>query len=278
MRVKPLTGMIGALVTGIDLSRKADKHMLAELRSVWLEYLVIFVRGQKIAPSQQIAIAEQIGEPDVYPFLNGLPDYPQITEVLKKADETVNFGGVWHTDTCYQLCPPMATMLYAKEIPACGGDTIFASQYAAFDSISTGLADTLKGLFAVSKAGNKAVAATRVPRIEEQGTGKPSDDLQALHPAVRKHSETGKPSLYLSPAHTTQFAGWSEQESAALLAVLFERQTQHEICCRHQWQPGDLALWDNRCTLHFPVNDYHGHRRLMHRITLKGDAPKAYDE
>ena len=121
-------------------------------------------------------------------------------------------------------------MLYAKQIPAFGGDTIFASQYAAFDSLSSGLADTLKGMFAVSKAGNKAVAATRAPRIKEQqtkeqGTGKPADELQALHPVVRMHPETGKPSLYLSPAHTTKFAGWSEQESVALLSYLFEIQT-----------------------------------------------------
>ena len=113
-------------------------------------------------------------------------------------------------------------------------------------------------------------------RIEEQGTGKSADELQAQHPVIRKHPETGRPSLYLSPAHTTQFAGWTEQESAVLLDLLFEVQTRHEISCRHQWQAGDLALWDNRCTLHFPVNDYHGHRRLMHRITLKGDTPIAY--
>jgi len=216
MQVAPLTSQIGAVVTGIDISVGLDSTALAELRAVWLEYLVVFIRGQKLSPDQLVCFAEQIGEPDTYPFLKGLADYPQVTEVLKKKDETVNFGGVWHTDTSYQSCPPMATLLYALELPASGGDTLFANQYAAYEAISGGLATVLSGLSAESRAGNKAVAATRSARIEEQGTGVQADSLSAEHPVVRRHPETGKQSLYLSPAHSTRFVGWTEEESLHL--------------------------------------------------------------
>lgn len=273
MQVTPLTNRIGAVVTGIDVSTRLDSETLARLREVWLEHLVIIIRGQQLTPAQSVSFAKQIGEPDTYPFLKGLADYPEVTEVLKREDETVNFGGVWHSDTTYQQCPPMATLLYALELPPVGGDTLFANQYAAYDALSSGLAEVLKQLSAESRAGNKAVAATRTARIEEQGTGVPAEVLAAEHPVVRTHPETGKRSLYVSPAHTTRFIGWTEEESASLLEYLFNTQTRHEWCCRHQWQPGDVALWDNRCALHYPVNDYHGHRRLMHRITLKGDRP-----
>lgn len=273
MQITPLTNHLGCIVTDIDLSKPIDTDTLTEIRKLWLRYLVIFIRGQQLTPQQQMDFARQIGEPDTYPFLKGLPDYPQITEVLKKEDEKINFGGVWHSDTTYQKQPPMATMLYAIDLPPVGGDTIFANQYAAYDSLSTGLQKTLQGLRAISKAGNKAVAATRTPRIDEQGSSTQAQNLQADHPIVRTHPETQKHSLFVSPAHTTQIVGWHTEESSAVLKMLFEVQTQPDFTCRFRWQEGDLALWDNRCTLHFPVNDYHGYRRLLNRITLKGDMP-----
>lgn len=273
MQVTQLNTSIGATVSGVDVAKNLSETFVSELRAVWLEHQVIVLREQRLSPAQLLELAALLGEPDTYPFLSGLPGFPQITEVLKKEDETVNFGGVWHTDTIYQQCPPMATLLYALEIPPCGGDTVFASQYAAYSSLSDGLKNTLRGMSARSYAGNKAVAATRAARIEEQGTGVAAEALSAEHPVIRTHPETGRQSLYVSPAHTTHFAGWTEDESAALLHCLFAAQIRHEWCCRHQWQVGDLALWDNRCTLHYPVNDYHGYRRLLHRVTLKGDAP-----
>jgi taurine dioxygenase len=270
MHVEPLTGSLGAIVTGIDLSAGLSPDEVNELRQVWLQHLVIQIRGQDLTPDQQMAFARQIGEPDTYPFLKGIAE---LTEVLKRENETVNFGGIWHSDTTYQPKPPMATMLYAKELPPIGGDTLFANQYAAYESLSEGLADTLASLRAVSKAGNKVVSATREARIDEKGTGTPVDDLSASHPVVRVHPETGRRSLFVNPAHTERFDGWSAQDSAALLQTLFGQQIREEFTCRLKWQVGDLALWDNRCTLHYPVNDYHGHRRLLHRVTLKGDEP-----
>jgi taurine dioxygenase len=275
MQVTPLSPQIGAIVTGIDIASGFNDALVAELRALWLEHQVIVLREQQLSPEQLLRFATALGEPDTYPFLTGLPGYPQVTEVLKRETEKVNFGGVWHTDTIYQTHPPMATLLYALEIPPCGGDTLFASQYASLQSLSDALLGTLSGMTAISRAGNKAVAATRAARIEEQGTGVAAEALSAEHPVIRVHPETGKHSLYVSPAHTTQFVGWQEDESHDLLRCLFHAQIQPEWSCRHQWRVGDLALWDNRCTLHYPINDYHGHRRLLHRVTLKGDRPAA---
>lgn len=273
MHVEPLTSQVGAIVTGIDLSAGLNEDQVAALRAAWLEHLVLFIRGQDITPDQQMQFARQIGEPDTYPFLKGIHGYPELTEVLKREDETINFGGIWHTDTVYQARPPMATMLYAKEIPPVGGDTLFANQYAAYETLSDGLRKAIEPLRALARAGNKVVSATRAARIDEKGTGTSVDELSAVHPVVRTHPETRRRSLFVNRAHTVRFDGWTDADSEGLLQYLFQHQVREEFCCRFRWQVGDLALWDNRCTLHYPVNDYQGHRRLLHRVTLKGDEP-----
>ena len=196
-----------------------------------------------------------------------------ITEVLKKETETVNFGGVWHSDTTYQSRPPKATILYAKELPPIGGDTLFANQYAAYEQLSEGLKRTIDRLRGVNIAGKTQVSATRSERLKEAGSGIKVEQMSGIHPVVRTHPETGRKSLFINPAHTVSFDGWTETESSGLLAFLFEHQIAPEFQCRLSWQVGDIAIWDNRCTLHYPLNDYHGYRRLLHRITLKGDQP-----
>ena len=272
MKVTPISPSMGATIEGIDLSSGISAHQATELRAIWLDYQVIFIRGQTLTPAIQIGIARAFGEPDNYPFLKGLEGYPEITPVLKREDEARNFGGIWHTDTIYQPTPPMATMLYALELPPVGGDTLFANQYLAYEQLSDGLKQTLKGLKLVSRSDNKDTAETRAARIKESGVKLNSDSLSGCHPVIRTHPETGRKSLYVSPGHSGNFEGWSEKESAALLSYLHNYQIAEEFRCRHIWQIGDLAIWDNR-VLHYPVNDYHGHRRLLHRITLKGDIP-----
>lgn len=274
MRLRALTPAIGAVIEGVDLSRPLSSDQLAEIRAIWLERLVIVLRGQSLSPAQQLAFAEQIGTPDIYPFLKGLPGFPMITPVLKKEDETANFGGVWHSDTTYQPAPPMATMLYALELPPSGGDTLFANQYLAWERLSDGLKAMLGQMRAISVADKAAVSATRTARLAEDGTDIAPDSLVGRHPVCRVHPETGRPCLFVNPAHTLAFDGWTVEESAPLLAFLYQHQIAEEFQCRLIWQPGDLALWDNRCSLHYPVNDYHGYRRLLHRITLKGDVPR----
>ena len=280
MKVTALAPSMGAEITNIDLAACCDRAtgsidsaVVAEIRSVWLAHQLVVIRAQSISPAEQLQFAKALGEPDIYPFLKGLDGFPMITEVLKKETETVNFGGVWHSDTTYQPCPPMATVLYAKEVPPLGGDTLFANQYMAYEHLSDGLRQALSGLKLVSRSDNKDAAETRAARIKETGVKLNSDSLSGCHPVIRTHPETGRKSLYVSPGHSGYFKGWNEAESAALLNYLHSHQIAEEFRCRHVWQVGDLALWDNRCVLHYPVNDYHGHRRLLHRITLKGDIP-----
>ena len=280
MRVTPLATGMGAEITEIDVAKHFDKSacrvdsaVMAEIKAVWLERQLVVIRQQSITPEQQLRFAESLGEPDIYPFLHGLDGFPMITEVLKKETETVNFGGVWHSDTTYQSRPPMATILYAKELPPIGGDTLFSNQYAAFEQLSDGLKRTIHRLSGVNVAGKKQVSATRSERLKEAGSGVKVEQMSGIHPVVRTHPETGRKSLFVNPAHTVSFDGWTESESSGLLAFLFEHQISPEFQCRLSWQVGDIAIWDNRCTLHYPLNDYHGYRRLLHRITLKGDKP-----
>ena len=274
MKVRPLAPAMGAEVIGIDLSAPLEDTIIAELRNVWLEHQMIVIRGQDLTPAQQLAFAKAIGEPDIYPFLTGLDGFPMITEVLKKENETVNFGGVWHSDTTYQKCPPMATLLYAKDLPPLGGDTLFANQYEAFAQLSAPLRKVLEGLRAINAAGKKRVAATRSERLKDADSGVNPDNLSGIHPVVRTHPETGRKALFVNVAHTVAFEGWSDEESRGLLEYLFEHQISPEFQCRLEWRLGDVAFWDNRCVQHYPLNDYQGYRRLLHRITLKGDIPK----
>lgn len=274
VKVTPLAPAMGAEITGLVLGDTSfDSGVIDEIRAVWLHYHMVVLRGQDLPPQRQLELAQAIGEPDIYPFLDGLDGFPEITSVLKREDETVNFGGVWHTDTIYQDTPPMATMLQAMELPPIGGDTLFANQHLAWDRLSGGMKDTLSGLHVVCAANKSKVAASRSARIAEQGKAVDADALQATHPVVRTHPETGRKALYVSPGHAICFEGWTEEESAGLLDFLFRHQISPEFQCRLSWAVGDIAIWDNRSTLHYPLNDYHGHRRLLHRITLKGDRP-----
>ena len=164
-------------------------------------------------------------------------------------------------------------MLQAVELPPIGGNTLFANHHLAWDRLSDRLKQTLACLRLICTDGKAKVAESRTARIAEKGKAVDADAMQATHPVVRTHPETGRKSLYASPGHAIRFDGWTEEESAGLLAYLFRHQILPEFQCRLGWRVGDIAIWDNRCTLHYPLNDYHGHRRLLHRITLKGDRP-----
>ena len=273
MDIHSLTPSLGSIIHGVDLSQPLKEDLLAELRAVWLDRQVVVLRDQSLSSDQYLAFARQLGTPDIYPFLKGLEHFPEITPILKKETETVNFGGVWHSDTTYQPCPPMATMLYALELPPVGGDTLFANQVQAYESLSDGLKYTLAKLKIICRPDKAAASATREDRIAEHGRDTSKANLVGIHPVIRTHPETGKKALYVNQAHSCHFQGWSIAESDGLLNFLYAHQIKEEFQCRHVWQQGDLAIWDNRCTLHYPVNDYHGHKRLLHRITLKGDKP-----
>ena len=269
MQVSRIAGALGAEIHGVDLSSEAP---VEAIRRAFLEHQVIFFRDQRLTPAQLMAFARRIGKPVEYPFVKGLEGFPEVIEVKKLEHERHNFGGIWHSDTAYLEIPPMASMLLAREVPPFGGDTLFASQYLAYESLSDGMRRLLEDLVAVNSSAKADVSRTREDRVKEQ-SGEAREFI-AEHPVVRTHPETGRKALYVNVAHTVRFKGMTDAESAPLLGFLFEHQTKPEFTCRFQWRAGSLALWDNRCTQHNPVNDYHGHRRVMHRITLAGDLPR----
>ncbi len=269
--IRPLAGSLGAELFGIDLSGPLSDGDIDTIRSAWLDNLVLVFRDQTLEPQQFLDFARRLGEPGRYPFVPGLDEFPEIIEVKKLPEERNNFGGIWHTDTAYLERPPTASMLLARDVPAAGGDTEFANMYAAYESLSDGLKSVLSGLRGVNCSALADVSRTREDRTSKDGPA--PIDYESIHPVVRTHPETGRKSLYVNIAHTARFDGWTEEESQPLLRHLFNHQVKSEFTCRLRWDVGTLAIWDNRCALHNPINDYHGHRRLMHRITLTGDVP-----
>ena len=271
--IHPISGALGAEISGIDVSRDVDDQTLGLLRRAWLEHLVLFFRDQRLTPAQFLAFARRFGEIIEYPFVKGLEEHPEIIPVVKLAHERINFGGVWHSDTAYLDVPPMASMLLAHEVPPAGGDTLFANMYLAYDALSEGMKRLLADLSAVNSSSKADASRTREDRIAERGRADARTVYEASHPVVRVHPETGRKALYVNVAHTVRFDGMTEEESAPILAFLYRHQIRPEFTCRFRWQPGSLAFWDNRCAQHNAVNDYAGHRRVMHRVTLAGDVP-----
>ena len=273
MKVVRIAGALGAELHEVDLAQPLSAAAVAAIRAAWLEHGVIFFREQQLDSNAFMRFALAMGTPIEYPFVRGLPEFPMIIEVKKLEHERTNFGGMWHTDTSYLECPPSGTMLLARELPPYGGDTEFASTIAAYDALSDGLRATLAHLRAVSSSAKADVTKSREDRLATDGRADARKSYEAEHPVVRTHPENGRKALYVNGGHSVRFVGWSEAESAPLLSFLFRHQQRAEFTCRFTWRPGSLALWDNRCVLHNPINDYHGFRRVMHRITLAGDRP-----
>ena len=273
MEIRRIAGALGAELLGVSLKKLSDGDVAA-IRRAWLEHLVVFFREQDLSPEEFMGFAKRIGQPIPYPFVKGIAGFPEIIEVKKLEHEKVNFGGVWHSDTTYLEQPPMASMLLAREVPPIGGDTLFANMYLAYEALSAGMKRVLDALVAVNDSAKANVTRTREDRIKTDGGDGVAKALVAEHPVVRTHPETGRKALYVNFGHTVRFRDMSEEESAPLLEYLFRHQIRPEFTCRFSWQPGSIALWDNRCAQHNPINDYHGYRRVMHRITLAGDRPR----
>jgi alpha-ketoglutarate-dependent taurine dioxygenase len=274
LKVRRIAGALGAELEGVDLAKPLGDEQTAEIRRAWLDHLVLFFRDQPLTPDQLLAFARRLGTPIEYPFVKGIDGFPEIIEVKKLEHERINFGGIWHSDTAYLTEPPMASMLLAREVPPVGGDTLFANMYLAYDSLSNGMKRLLADLRAVNSSARADVTRTREDRVKTGGREAARTEYVAEHPVVRTHPETDRKALYVNIAHTARFVDMTEEESAPLLSYLYQHQVRPEHTCRFVWRPGSLALWDNRCVQHNPINDYHGYRRLMHRITLAGDTPR----
>ena len=272
--VHPIAGAIGAEISGVDVAKELDAATVAAIRRAWLDHLVVFFRDQDLTPAQFLAFGRRFGEPIEYPFVKGLPETPEVIPVLKLEHEAVNFGGIWHSDTTYLDIPPMASMLIAREVPPAGGDTEFANMYLAYETLSHGMKRLLDPLVAVNSSALADVSKTREDRMKDSARRDAAKQYVAEHPVVRVHPETGRKALYVNVAHTERFTDMTREESLPLLRYLFQHQVCPEFTCRFRWRPGSIAFWDNRCAQHNAINDYAGHRRLMHRLTLAGDRPR----
>ena len=271
INVKPLSGNIGAEIDGVNL-KKISKEQFKEIKIVFGKYGVIFFRNQNLSPEEEIIFAELWGEININRFFTNLEGYPKIALVSKEPDQKKNIGGAWHTDHTYDLEPAMGSILFAHQVPKKGGDTLFSSMYAAYETLSDGLKDTLKNMY--GRHSSRHVFGTSRAERNDDTVGRiiNSDKAKqdAIHPVVITHPQTGKKALFVNPTFTLGFDGWSDEESKPLLSYLYSHATKPEFTCRFKWEEGSIAFWDNRSTWHLAVNDYHGQRRLMHRITING--------
>lgn len=272
IEVHPTSGGAGAEIHGIDLSRGVDDAELALLRQALADHGVIFFREQELTPEQHIAFAQRFGKININRFFKPTDTYPEIAEVRKEAGQKTNIGGRWHTDHSYDEIPALGSILLARDVPPCGGDTMFASMSKAFDALSDGMKRTLKGLRAVHSTSR--TFGMEVKKYIEAGDSRIGNldhtPITAVHPVVIRHPDNGRDTLYVNRDFTLHFEGWTEEESAPLLDFLFQHGAQPEFQTRFRWRPGSIAFWDNRATWHLAVNDYHGEKRLMHRITVEG--------
>jgi taurine dioxygenase len=273
INISPFSPALGAVISGVDLAQPLAEETFAAIRQAFLDHGVIFFHDQHLSPEQHLAFARRWAPIDINRFFKPVPGYPEIAEVRKEAEQKTNIGGGWHTDHSYDEVPAMGSILLAREVPDSGGDTLFANMSTAYEALSPGLKKTLEGLRAIHSTrhvfgpqGGYAKATDAGERI-----GNAAAAVQEVsHPVVIRHPDTGRKTLYVNSAFTLQFEGWTVAESEPLLRFLYQHAARPEFSCRFQWRQGSLAFWDNRATWHYALNDYHGHRRLMHRITVQG--------
>lgn len=273
IEITPLPG-VGAEILGVDLACELSSDDFAAVRAAYAEHGVVFFRNQVITEEQHIAFARRWAPIDVNRFLSAHPKHPEIAVLVKERDQQENIGGAWHTDHSYDQIPAMGSILVARELPPQGGNTVFASMYRAYDALPTDMKRRLAGLRAVHSArhifGKGAeYGKSRGGRI---GNAEAAEELvDSLHPVVITHPLSGKKALYVNAAYTIRIEGLPETESRDLLAELFAHCVRPAFAYEFVWRPGSIAFWDNRSTWHWAKNDYHGHRREMHRITVAGE-------
>ena len=275
LEVRPIAGALGAEIHGIDLAGHVDDRTIAGIRQALLDHGVIFFRDQTIDDEQHKAFGRRFGALFEHPNYKGMTKDPHLVMILREPTDKSIVGEDWHTDTTMVAEPPMGAILYAIETPAYGGDTLFANQYLAYESLSDGMKDMLADLKAVHS--DRKVAGPQAGRNAQRSTKVREDadwrETISVHPVVRTHPETGRKCLFVNHSYTVGFAGMSEAESAPLLNYLLAQGHRPEMTCRFAWRPGSIAFWDNRCTKHLAVNDSWRERRLMRRIQISGDRP-----
>jgi taurine dioxygenase len=273
IEVLPIAGALGAEIGGVDVAQDLDDAVISKIRQALLDHGVIFFHGQKLDIDRHKAFTRRFGEIFIHPNYNGVSADPEIVDVRREPGDKKIVGEDWHTDTTMVAEPPMGAILYTIEVPPYGGDTLFANQYLAYESLSPGLQRTLEGLRAVHTdrmvAGPAAAMnAQRSTKVREDADWR---ETISVHPVVRTHPETGRKLLFVNRSYTVGFEGWTEAESKPLLEYLMEHGHRPEFSCRFRWASGSIAFWDNRCTKHLAVHDAGPFRRIMRRTQICGD-------
>ena len=272
--VEPVAGALGAELSGVDLGADLSDAQVATIRRALLDYGVIFFRDQEFDTGAHKRLARRFGGIFQHPFL--ISDDPDVVTIVRNPGDTRIVGEDWHSDTAMVPEPPMGAILVALEAPACGGDTLFANQYLAYEALSDGMKEMLGGLRAINTdrmAAGPGAAKRDAKRSTKARVGSDYVETRNAHPVVRTHPETGRKGLYVNHSYTVGFEGWTEAESRPLLDWLMDWGHRPEFTCRFRWRKGSVAFWDNRCTKHIAVNDVHDSRRVMRRIQIAGDRP-----
>ena len=269
LRVERIAGALGAEVHGLDLARPLDPAAKQALHDAWMEHQVLFFREQAITVEQHKAFARNFGELHVHPVLQQMADqgHPEIVVLESDAGRPI-VAERWHSDVTFEKCPPLGSILRAVQVPAAGGDTMWASMYAAYEALSDAMQRLLSGLSALHDGGGFA----RIAKDEAQRKDLASRK-EAVHPVVRTHPVTGQRGLFVNSVFTKQIVGMKQGESQALLRFLYRHIETPDFSCRFRWRNDSIAMWDNRCTQHRVLADALAEYRRMERVTLIGDAP-----
>ena len=273
--VRRVAGALGAEIDGVDLSAPIDDATFAEIRRAWLDHLVIFFRGQTLDDDALMTFGRRFAPLFRHPNFVPDPLHPDIVRIHRRPGDRRIVGEDWHADTTCMPEPPSGAVLFAVDVPPYGGDTIFANQYLAYETLSQGMKEQLHHLRAIHS--DIKVAGPQADRNKDRSSKVREDadwrETTTDHPVVRTHPETGGKSLFVNASYTLRFKDMADAESAPLLNYLLRHAHRPEFPCRFRWEKGSVVVWDNRCALHIAINDVHTGPRIMHRVQMTGERP-----
>lgn len=269
VEVRKYGGYIGAIISGVDLTRPQDEEVYAQIRDAFDEHGVIFFYDQKVTTGQFVEFGRKMGKLTSSDGQPHYPEFPELHVVVKEAQQQMGIGDVWHVDQSFRPVPAKGTLLRAIEIPPFGGDTLFLSAAAAFDALPETMKDMLRCLRAVHYRPHIIKERQRQFAAQRHKDVSLSVDQSAIHPVVMRHPATGRECLFVNPGYTVQFEGWTQEDSAPLLNHLFAHCFQPEFHLRFRWSVNAITYWDNRQLWHYAANDYYGHRREMQRLIVE---------